>query len=132
MAEIEDSEELESSVKGKQAELIVIGRLLEKGFTVYTPLIDVGTDCLVDVDGGNYKEIQVKYREDNPVFLARKFAPRENFYIICYLGIFAFGLNSPRSSGLGPIISIPRSSSLLFKSRTMLSAGRLLVGRGDA
>jgi hypothetical protein len=85
MAEVEDSEELESSVKGKQAELIVIGKLLEKGFTVYTPLIDVGVDCLVDVGGGNYKEIQVKYREDNPVFLARKFAPRENFYIICYL-----------------------------------------------
>jgi len=32
---------------------------LGKGFTVYAPLIDVGTDCLVDVGGGNYKEIQV-------------------------------------------------------------------------
>jgi hypothetical protein len=31
-----ESEELESSVKGKQAELIIIGKLLEKGFTPLT------------------------------------------------------------------------------------------------
>ena len=36
--------------------------------------------------------------------------------------IFALGLNSLRSSGLGPIISIPRSSFFAFKSRMILSA----------
>jgi len=80
-----ESEDLDSSVKGKQAELNVVGKLLEKGFTIYTPLIDTGIDCLVDVGEGNYKEIQVKYREDSPVFLARKFNPRETFYIVCFL-----------------------------------------------
>ena len=85
LSEVEESEELESSVKGKQAELVVIGKLLERGFKIYTPIIDTGIDGLVDVGGGNYREIQVKYREDSPTFLARKFTPRESFYIICYL-----------------------------------------------
>ena len=85
MAVQEDEEDLESSVKGKHAELMVIGKLLEQGFTIYTPLLDVGIDCLVDVGGGSYKEIQVKYRETNATFLARKFTPRESFYVICYL-----------------------------------------------
>lgn len=78
-------EELGSAAKGKQAELIAIGRLLERGYKIYTPLVDTGIDCLVDVGEGNYKEIQVKYREDQPIFAARTFKPRDNFYFICYL-----------------------------------------------
>ncbi len=85
MPESEEPEELESGVKGKQGELIVIGELLIKGWKVYSPLVDLGIDCLVDVGNGNYKEIQIKYREDNPVFTARSFRPRPNFYVICYL-----------------------------------------------
>lgn len=85
MPYVYDVEELGSAAKGKQAELIVIGRLLERGYKIYTPLVDTGIDCLVDVGEGNYKEIQVKYREDQPIYAARTFKPRDNFYFICYL-----------------------------------------------
>jgi hypothetical protein len=79
--------ELPSSVKGKQAELAVIGRLLEYGFHLYTPLLDIkGIDCLVDVGEGNYKEIQIKYRAHNPTFQVRKLKPRESLYIVCCFG----------------------------------------------
>jgi hypothetical protein len=85
MPYLDNSEEMGTVAKGKQAELIVIGRLLERGYKIYTPLVDTGIDCLVDVGEGNYKEIQVKYREDQPIFAARTFRPRDNFYFICYL-----------------------------------------------
>lgn len=78
-----DREDLDTGVKGKQGELLVIGELLQRRYKVYLPVIDIGIDCLVDVGGGNYKEIQVKYREDEPTFNARKFSPRDNFYMIC-------------------------------------------------
>ncbi len=82
----EDSEELGSATKGKEAELIVLGKLLERGFKVYTPMVDTGIDCLVDVGEGNYKEVQVKSREGGePTFRARKFQPRDNFYFVCFL-----------------------------------------------
>ena len=83
---MEDIEEdIGSVTKGKQGELVVLGKLLERGFKVYTPMVDTGIDCLVDVGEGNYKEIQVKYRENEPIFQARNFKPRENFYLICFL-----------------------------------------------
>ena len=83
---MEDTEgDIGSVTKGKQGELVVLGKLLERGFKIYTPMVDTGIDCLVDVGEGNYKEIQVKYRENEPTFLARNFKPRENFYLICFL-----------------------------------------------
>jgi hypothetical protein len=85
MQEFASLEEPGSTAKGKQAELIVIGKMLERGYKVYAPLVDTGIDCLVDIGEGNYKEIQIKYREDEPTFTARNFKPRDNFYIICYL-----------------------------------------------
>jgi hypothetical protein len=85
MPYIYEAETMGTAAKGKQAELIAIGRLLERGYKIYTPLVDTGIDCLVDVGEGNYKEIQVKYREDQPIFAARTFRPRDNFYFICYL-----------------------------------------------
>ncbi len=53
-------EELGSVTKGKQGELIIIGKILLKGHKVYLPVVDTGIDFLVDVGKGNYKEIQVK------------------------------------------------------------------------
>ena len=85
MGDSEESEELGSVTKGKQGELIVLGKLLERGFKVYQPMVDTGIDCLVDVGGGAYKEIQVKSREGEPIFQARQFEPRDNFYFICFL-----------------------------------------------
>jgi hypothetical protein len=32
-----------------------------------------------------YKEIQVKYREDQPTFTVRKLKPRDGFYVVCHL-----------------------------------------------
>jgi hypothetical protein len=84
---LQDFEELGSGAKGKQAELRVFGELLRKNFQVYTPMVDSeGIDCLVDVGKGNYKEIQVKWREKTPLFQLRKFTPRLSFYIVCCLG----------------------------------------------
>lgn len=76
---------LTTSIKGKQAELIVIGKLLGRGYKVYTPLVDTGIDCSVDVGGGNYKETEIKYREDTAIFVARRFNSQDSFYLICHL-----------------------------------------------
>jgi len=81
----EDTEELISGVKGKLGELKGLGALLQFGYSVYTPVVDTGIDCLVDVGKGNYKEIQVKYSQDRGLFQVRdsKFQPRDSFYIMC-------------------------------------------------
>jgi hypothetical protein len=39
----------------------------------------------VDIGKGVYKEVQVKYREDDPTFTARRFQPRDTFYVVCFL-----------------------------------------------
>jgi hypothetical protein len=56
----------------------------DRGYKIYTPLVNTGIDCLVDVGEGNYKEIQVKYRGDQPIFAARTFKPN-SCYFVCYL-----------------------------------------------
>lgn len=81
----EEAEELISGVKGKLGELKGLGELLRFGYSVYTPIVDTGIDCLVDVGRGNYKEVQVKYREDHGLFQVKDFQPRDSFYIMCYL-----------------------------------------------
>lgn len=82
---MEQPEELESGVKGKQGELRVFGMLLERGFSVYQPMVDTGIDCIIDVGNGNYKEIQVKSRTKTPLFQVRKTTPRNNLFVICFL-----------------------------------------------
>jgi hypothetical protein len=82
---MEESEELESGVKGKQGELRVIGMLLERGFSVYTPVVDTGLDCIIDSGNGNYKEVQIKSRTKIPLFQVKKTTPRDSLFIICYL-----------------------------------------------
>jgi uncharacterized protein YjhX (UPF0386 family) len=81
----EETEELISGVKGKLGELKGLGALLQFGYSVYTPVVDTGIDCLVDVGEGNYKEIQIKYSQDRGLFQVRatKFTPRDSFYIMC-------------------------------------------------
>ena len=79
MEDENEIEELESGVKGKKGELIVIGELLTRGLQVYLPVVDSGIDCVVDVGGGNYKEVQIKYREDSHNFRVRAFKPRDTF-----------------------------------------------------
>jgi hypothetical protein len=59
--------------------------LLEQGYSVFLPVVDTGIDCLVDGGRGNYKEIQIKHREDQAMFHVRNFEPRNNYYVICIL-----------------------------------------------
>jgi hypothetical protein len=81
-----ESKELGSATKGKEAELLVLLKLLERGFKVYTPMVDTGVDCLVDVGGGTYKEIQVKSREGTePTFRSKAFKPLPTSYFVCVL-----------------------------------------------
>lgn len=50
--------------KGKVGELKIIVELLERGFTVYTPIIDVeGIDCIIKNSNGELIEIQCKYKK---------------------------------------------------------------------
>ena len=42
-------------------------------------------DCVVDIGGGNYREIQIKYRENKAIFPAKFTRPRDNFFIDCWL-----------------------------------------------
>lgn len=81
----DEEEELGTTTKGKRGELIVIGELLRRSFEVFTPVVDSGIDCLVKAGEGNYKEIQIKYRENSPIFNVRGLKPRDGFFIICYL-----------------------------------------------
>ena len=79
----EEPEDLDTQTKGKMGELAVLAELLKRGFQVYQPMVDIGIDCLVDVGKGNYKEIQIKSRQDSAIFATRKFTPRERFFVIC-------------------------------------------------
>lgn len=45
--------------KGKISELLVISELLNKGFEVYTPVVDTGIDCIVK-SSTEYFELQIK------------------------------------------------------------------------
>jgi len=73
---------------GKEGEFKVIGELLKRGFDVYLPVVDTGTDCIVKTKGG-FKEIQIKTRakvsgRGRFHFIVKEFTPRPNFYVICY------------------------------------------------
>lgn len=85
MEEELETEELSTGAKGKRGELIVIGELLRQGLQVYLPVVDSGIDCVVDIGKGNFREVQIKYRENIPAFAARSFRPRDNFFIVCWL-----------------------------------------------
>lgn len=77
-------------VTGKRGEYMVIGKLLEKGFTVYTPVADVeGIDCIIRNDKKRLIEIQIKTRtkdeEKGRLFRIKEFEPSSDFFICCYL-----------------------------------------------
>jgi hypothetical protein len=81
--DFDELEDLDTQTKGKMGELAVLGELLKRGFQVYQPMVDTGIDCLVDVGEGNYKEIQIKSREDDAIFTPKLFKPRNSFFLIC-------------------------------------------------
>ena len=78
------------AVTGKRGEYMVIGKLLEKGFTVYTPVADIeGIDCIIRNDTGRLIEIQIKTRnereEEGRQFRVKDLKPHKDFFIACYL-----------------------------------------------
>ena len=77
-------------VTGRRGEFMVIGKLLEKGFTVYTPVADVeGIDCIIRNEKGRLIQIQIKTRtknqEEGKYFIVKEFRPSYDFFICCYL-----------------------------------------------
>jgi len=116
-----DLDELESGVKGKQGELKIIGRLLDYGFNVYTPMVDMGLDCLVEVGEGEFKEIQIKTRLEKPLFQIKYVRPRENFYIVCYL------LSKPEIWVIPSKVFLAKAS--LIKGRNDRQFYRLSIGK---
>ena len=79
-----------TTITGKRGEYMVIGKLLEKGFTVYTPVADVeGIDCIIRNDKKRLIEIQIKTRnkdgEEGRFFKIKDFEPHKDFFICCYL-----------------------------------------------
>jgi len=79
-----------SIVTGRRGELMVIGKLLEGGFMVYTPVADVaGIDCVIKNDRGRLIEVQIKTRnkrdQEGKHFVIKEFKPHKDFFICCYL-----------------------------------------------
>jgi hypothetical protein len=69
-------------------------------------MVDTGIDYLVDVGEGNYKEIQIKSREDTAIFTTRIFKPSDRRYVICsvnskhggFLWVFPSGVYSDNAT----------------------------------
>ena len=79
-----------SIITGKRGEYMVIGKLLEKGFTVYTPVADIeGIDCIIRNEKKRLIQIQIKTRnkkeEEGRFFKIKDFKPNSDFFICCYL-----------------------------------------------
>ena len=76
---------------GKRGEYAVIGKLLEMGCDVYTPIVDVERiDCVIRSERGEYKEIQVKTRTPSHeqgarVFEVQGLTVRKNYFVILHL-----------------------------------------------
>jgi len=81
--------EANTTITGKRGEYKVIGKLMEEGFTIYTPVADVeGIDCIIRNDKCRLIEIQIKTRnkdgQDNRLFKVKNLTPNKNFFVCCY------------------------------------------------
>ena len=80
----------ESIITGKRGEYKVIGKLMEKGFLVYVPVVDVeGVDCIIKNEKGRLIQIQIKTRnktfeDDAKDFIVNHLKPDRDFFICCY------------------------------------------------
>jgi|GEM_PF-572612 len=77
---------IESMQKGKLGEFHVFGELIKRGFDIYLPMIDIGTDAVVRLEDGTHIDIQVKTTQaENQAgyFNVNEFTPRDNLFIIC-------------------------------------------------
>ncbi len=76
-------------ITGKRGEYRVIGKLMEKGFTVYVPVLDIeGIDCIIKNDMGRLIEIQIKTRNkkdsNNRQFKLKFLNSHQDLFICCY------------------------------------------------
>jgi hypothetical protein len=86
---IYEKEGLLSLYLGRIGEYKALGELLNRSLDVYIPIVDVrGIDCIVRLQSGEFREIQVKTRgtqkEGKEIFDVKSFRPRDNFFIVCY------------------------------------------------
>ena len=75
-----------SSQKGKQAEFLVFGKLIEKGAELYLPVIDTGIDAIIRKKDGKYLEIQVKSTQRGwsfDLWGLDQLRPTEKRFIVC-------------------------------------------------
>lgn len=80
-----------TAITGKRGEYEIIGKLMQEGFIVYTPVLDYdGVDCIIKNERGRLIELQVKTRNKgeayNKQFVIKRQLKRDiNFFICCYL-----------------------------------------------
>ncbi len=80
-----------SAITGKGGVYEVIGKLMQEGFIVYAPILDIdGVDCVIKNDKGRLIELQIKTRNKgdsyNKQFIVRRqLKCNINFFICCYL-----------------------------------------------
>ena len=80
---------VQKQITGKRGEYRVVGKLMESGFTVYVPILDIeGIDCIIKNDTGRLIEIQIKTRNkkdsNNRQFKLRSLKPHQDLFICCY------------------------------------------------
>ena len=80
----------ENIITGKRGEYKVIGKLMEKGFLVYIPVVDVeGVDCIIKNEKGRLIQIQIKTRnktaeDDAKNFIVNRLEANRDFFVRCY------------------------------------------------
>jgi len=79
------------AITGKRGEYQIIGKLMQEGFIVYTPVLDCdGVDCVIKNEKGRLIEIQIKTRNkgegyNKQFIIKRPLKCDVNFFICCYL-----------------------------------------------
>lgn len=78
-----------TTITGKRGELLVMGKLMQMGLSVYIPVADIeGIDCIIRNDKKRLIEVQIKSRtkrEEKFYFSIKNFQPHTDFFIICYV-----------------------------------------------
>jgi len=81
----------EDNITGKKGEYEIITKLMNEGFPVYVPTLDIhGVDCIIKNKHGRLIEIQIKTRIEGEGYnkefvIRREFKPHKDFFICCYL-----------------------------------------------
>ena len=113
----------ESQITGKRGEYRVIGKLMEKGFLVYVPVVDVeGVDCIIKNEKGRLIQLQIKTRNRTSQDVAKNFVvnrlnTNRDFFICCHF------LNSD-DLWVVPSLVFAKESVINGKGQSVLSMSR--------